>query len=137
MTIRFAAAAFAASLFAPSFAMPALAQDHAAVVGNWDTVTETPMGNFEAGVSVAHGPAGYTVAIEDRMPEGAAMPPMVSTISNVAVAGDTVTFVRSLETPQGPMELTYTLTANGDALSGEANSAFGPAPITGTRASAQ
>lgn len=134
MTSRYAIAALAASLFA----VPALAQDHAAVVGDWDTITETPMGDFAAGITVEHGADGYSVMIEDRPPEGAAaMPPMESTISNIAVDGDTVTFVRSLSTPQGPMELTYTLTADGNALAGEANSVFGAVPISGTRTAAQ
>ncbi len=131
MGIRFVTLALGTALVAT----PALADHHASIVGSWDTVTETPMGNFEAGISVDAAEEGYTVAIEDRPPEGGqAMPPMESTISNVAVEGSTVTFVRSMETPQGPMELTYTLTADGDALSGEANSSFGAVPITGTRA---
>lgn len=116
-------------------AAPLAAHEHEAILGNWDTVLETPMGSFEAGLTVAYGEEGYTVQIEDRPPEGGeAMPPMESTISDVAVEGDTVTFLRSLTTPQGPMELTYTLTADGDALSGEAASSFGGVPITGTRA---
>ncbi|WAT16805.1 hypothetical protein OZN62_07575 [Aurantiacibacter sp. MUD11] len=125
----------AALLASAIFAAPAAAHEHEAILGSWDTVLETPMGNFEAGLTVAQGAEGYTVVIEDRPPEGGeAMPPMESTISDVAVEGATVTFLRSLTTPQGPMELTYTLTADGDALSGEASSSFGGVPITGTRA---
>lgn len=127
-----------AAIGAALVAVPTLAHEHEPILGDWDTVTQTPMGNFEAGISVAASDEGYTVAIEDRPPEGgAAMSPMESTISDVAVDGATVTFVRSMSTPQGPMELTYSLSAEGDALSGEANSAFGAVPITGTRAGAE
>ena len=123
-----------AALGAALFASAAAAQDHSAVVGNWDTVAETPMGNFAAGLSVGHGAEGYTVAMEDRVPADSPMPPMNATISDVAVDGNTVTFKRSLETPQGTMELHYTLTADGDHLAGEASSDFGGVPITGSRA---
>ena len=127
----YAYAAGAAALIA----VPAAAQAQDAILGDWDTVTETPMGSFEAGVTVAELEGGYGVTIEDRPPEGGeAMPPMESTISDVVVEGDTVTFTRSLTTPQGPMELSYALTADGDTLAGEANSSFGAIPITGTRA---
>lgn len=119
-------------------AAPAIAQEGGSILGDWDTVTETPMGNFEAGISIDGDEEGYTVEIEDRPPEGGeAMPPMESTISDVAVDGTTVTFTRALTTPQGPMELTYSLTADGDSLAGEANSSFGAVPITGTRAAAE
>lgn len=119
-------------------ATPAMADHHATIVGDWDTVTESPMGNFEATMSIASDDDGYTVEIQDTPPEGGqAMPPMESTISDVSIDGNTLTFLRTLSTPQGPMELTYSLTAEGDSLSGEANSSFGAIPISGTRAAAE
>ena len=66
--------------------------------------------------------------------DAGAMPAMVSTISNVVVDGNAITFDRSLETPQGPMQLAYRFTADGDTITGEATSSFGAIPITGTRA---
>ncbi len=134
MNIRLASLALAATLTAS----PAWADHHATIVSEWDTVTATPMGDFAAGIAVEQSGEGYTVTIEDRVPEGApAMPAMQSAISDVVVDGATVTFKRSLEMGQGPFVLNYTLTATGDALAGEASSDFGNSAITGTRAAAE
>lgn len=118
-------------------AASANAHEHEAILGAWNTVAETPMGAMAADVMVSHGEAGYAVLIEDRAPADSPMPPMTGTISEVAVEGNTVTFRRALETPMGPMELHYTLTADGDALAGQAMSDFGGVPITGTRAAGE
>ena len=58
---------------------------------------------------------------------------MPSTISDVVVDGAKLTFKRKLTTPQGEMNLTYTASAEGDALTGEIGSDFGPIAMTGTR----
>ncbi len=121
----------AALAFSIAIAAPAAAQE-STPVGSWETTMETPMGNFSATLTVAEEGGAYTVAMAEQMP--ADMPAMESTISNVAVEGDKVTFDRALTTPQGPMELKYTFTANGDAITGQADSAFGAMAITGTRA---
>jgi hypothetical protein len=77
---------------------------------------------------------GYAIEITDVPPEGApAGPPMESTISDIKVEGKSFAFKRQLSTPQGPMELTYTGSVDGDTLTAEANSAFGAIPVTGTR----
>jgi hypothetical protein len=114
-----------------ALAAPALAQ----VEGEWAAAAETPQGAFEFGLTVAAADGGHTVAIADAPPPGApaGAPAMESTISDVVVDGDKLTFKRSITTPQGPMELNYELTASGDTLSGTANSSFGAIPITGTR----
>mgnify|MGYP000462919371 CR=1 FL=1 len=131
-------AALAAAAF---ISAPALAAD-SPVVGTWATVADTQMGKFEATMTVAETDGGYSVDIVDAPmppPPGApggpesAPPPMESEISDVVVDGSSFSFKRKLTTPQGPMELTYTGTVDGDALTGEANSDFGAIPITGTR----
>lgn len=123
------AAAFSLSL--AGVATPVLAQQ-AEALGKWETQMETPMGNFSATLTVAEADGAYSVEMTEQMPEG--MPAMESTISNVAVDGRTVTFDRALTTPQGTMELKYSFTADGDMLTGAANSDFGAMAITGNRA---
>jgi len=122
-----AAAAFGSAMIAA----PAIAQE-SPVVGSWETAMETPMGNFSATLKLSHVDGAYVVEMAEQMPEGS--PAMESAISNVAVEGSTLTFDRSLTTPQGPMELKYSFTADGDAITGAANSEFGAMAITGTRA---
>jgi len=128
-----AAAVLAGSLLvaAPAFA--------AGIAGKWNLVADTQMGQFKSTMTVAQAGDAYTVDIVDTPPEGgdAAGGPglgeMKSTISEVAVDGDTLTFKRALS---GGFEITlnYTLTVDGDAIAGEAGSDFGPTAITGTRA---
>ncbi len=135
-SIRFAALILGASLFSA----PAMAQD-SAVVGTWDTESVTDFGTFASTMTVSEGANGYMIAIVDApmpAPGGggpeAAPPPMESTISDVMVEGDSFSFTRNMTTPQGPMELAYTGSVDGDALTGQVVSSFGPIPMTGTRA---
>jgi len=129
-TVRFAALAAAASLVAA----PALAAD-SPVVGTWATAVDVQGMKIEAELTVAEEGDGYTVAIKDGPMPGAPAdaPPMPSTISDVAVDGARLTFKRKLTTPQGEMSLAYTANADGDTLTGEIDSDFGPIAMTGTR----
>jgi len=129
-TVRFAALAAAASLMAA----PALAAD-SPVVGTWATAVDVQGMKIEAELTVAQADAGYTVAIKDGPMPGAPAdaPPMPSTISDVVVDGAKLTFKRKVTTPQGEMNLTYTANADGDTLTGEIGSDFGPIAMTGTR----
>lgn len=114
---------------------PATAQD-SPVIGVWNTEARTDFGTFVSTVTVAHEAGAYTVTIVDTLPPGAGagMPVMPSTVSNVSVDGANFSFKRSLESPQGAMELTYSGSVAGDALTAEVASAFGNIPVTGTRA---
>ena len=128
--VRFAALAAAASLMAA----PALAAD-SPVVGTWDTAIDVQGQKMTAELTVAQAGGAYTVTIKDGPMPGAPAdaPAMPSTISDIVVDGAKLTFKRKLTTPQGEMNLAYTATANGDALTGEIGSDFGPIAITGTR----
>ncbi|HSG33093.1 MAG TPA: hypothetical protein VLA37_01055 [Sphingomonadaceae bacterium] len=131
--IRISAIALAGAAL---YASPAYASD---VVGTWNLTAATQMGEFKSSLTVSETDGGYTVEMEDVPPEGggaAGGPPMEfdSSISDVAVEGNKLTFKRALSNPQFSMVLSYTLDAAGDAISGSANSDFGPTPITGTRA---
>jgi len=123
-------ASIAAAAAALALSAPVMAQESAAL-GSWATTMETPMGNFSATMTLSHEGDAYSVQMAEQMPEG--MPAMESTISNVAVEGSTITFDRSLTTPQGVMALKYSFTADGDAITGQANSDFGAMAITGAR----
>ena len=129
-SVRFAVLATAASLMAA----PALAAD-SPVVGTWDTAIDVQGQKMTAEITVAQAGDGYTVAIKDGPMPGAPAdaPPMPSAISDVVVDGAKLTFKRKLTTPQGEMNLTYTANADGDALTGEIGSDFGPIAMTGTR----
>jgi hypothetical protein len=130
----FAVLATAASVVAaPAFAA-------SPVVGTWDTAVQVQDNTIKSTVTIAEAGGGYTVDIKDGPmpgapggPGGAAAAPMPSQISDVAVNGSTVTFKRHLTTPQGAMDLGYTLTADGSKLSGTVKSDFGDIPVTGTK----
>ena len=132
---RFTKPIFMLAGAALTMSAPAMAED-SPVVGNWDTVAKTDFGNFQAVMSFAATEEGYAIEMTDVPPEGApAGPPMESAISDIKVEGNGFSFKRQLSTPQGPMELTYTGSVDGDTLTAEANSAFGAIPVTGTRVS--
>jgi hypothetical protein len=114
---------------------PALAES-SPVVGSWKVLAKTPMGDFEGVLTFAKNGDAYSVDIQDAPMPGAEGPPPEDVISDVVVDGNAFSFKRSLTTPQGPLDLTYTGKVEGDSLAGEANSSFGPVPISGTRAPA-
>ena len=127
--------AFAAALAGASFAAPAFAAD-SPVVGVWDIAAETQMGKFESTMTVAEAGGAYTVDIKDKPatgPDGAAMPAMPSTISDVKVDGASFAFNRKIDIQGQSIALAYSGTVDGDTLTATANSDFGPTPITGTR----
>ena len=126
-TIRFAAVAAAASLLAA----PALAQS-SPVVGVWNTEAVTDFGTFKAVMTVAEAGGAHTIEMQD-VPQEGGPPPMASTISDVVVEGPRFAFKRKLSGPQGDILLTYTGTVEGDALTAEVGSDFGPLKMTGTR----
>ena len=129
-TVRFAALAAAVSLMAA----PALAAD-SPVLGTWATAVDVQGQKVTAELTVAQSGDAYTVAIKDGPFPGAPAdaPAMPSTISDVTVDGAKLTFKRKLTTPQGEMNLTYTANVDGNALTGEIGSDFGPIAMTGTR----
>jgi hypothetical protein len=123
---RLAVSAFIAAAL---FGAPALAQS---AVGDWAISVTTPNGTLETTMMISEADGGYAVAFEDPAPPDG-QPPMESTVSDVMVDGSTFSFKRMLTTPQGPFELSYSGTVDGDSLAGTASSSFGEIPITGTR----
>lgn len=129
--LAFTALAAGASLLA----MPALAAG-SPVVGTWATVAKTDMGSFEATLTVAEKDGGYSIEMQEAPmtgPDGQAMPPMQSTISDVKVDGAAFSFKRSLAFGDMPVELAYAGSVDGDSLTAEVTSPMGAIPVTGTR----
>ena len=131
-----AALAAAGAMFA---ATPAFAAD-SPVAGTWATEAKSDFGTFKSTWTVADNNGTYTVDVKDAPPEGGAgggdgapPPPSKSTISNVAVDGNTLTFDRELVMGDMTIKLSYKVTADGNALTGTTHSDFGDIPITGTR----
>lgn len=122
-------ALFAAAAFAVVSA-PALAAS--AVDGKWAIEAKTDFGTFKSTMTVAEAGGATTVEIVDEPAEG--MPPAgASTISDVKVDGNTLTFKREVSFGDMPIALDYTATVDGNTLTGTANSSFGATPITGTK----
>ena len=129
--MQFRSIAAALTLAASLFATPVLAQE-SSVVGVWDTQAVTDFGTFASTLTVIEDEGGYLVTIEDAPAEG--MPAMEGSVSDVVVDGSTFSFKRSMTSPQGPMELAYAGTVEGDSLTATVASPMGSIPVTGTRA---
>lgn len=130
--LHFAALAAAGAMFAAS---PAVAAD-SAVVGTWATEAKSDFGTFKSIWTVADMDGTYTVDVKDAPMEGGPGgdgPPPKSTISNVAVEGATLSFDRELVMGDMTIKLSYKVTADGNALTGQTHSDFGDIPITGTK----
>jgi hypothetical protein len=124
-------ALFAAVAGSLAFAAPAFAEG--SVAGTWATEAKTDFGTFKANWTVADNDGAYMVEVADVPGEGQSGPPPEGTVSDVKVDGNTLSFKRELKLDQGPMTLSYTVTVDGDAMTGQAHSDFGDIPITGTR----
>jgi hypothetical protein len=127
--VTFAAAAVAMFVAAPAFAA-------SPVVGTWATEAKSDFGTFKSTWTVAEAGGGYTVNVADVPQEGgpgAGGPPPTSTISDVHVEGSTLSFKRVLVIGDMTINLTYTVTVDGSAMTGTTHSDFGDIPITGTR----
>jgi hypothetical protein len=133
MLKKFTFAALAAG--AAMIAVPALAAD-SPVVGTWNTVADAQGQKFESTVTVAEVNGAYTVDIKDQPmtgPDGQAMPPMQSTVSDVKVDGANFSFKRTLAFGDMPMELAYSGSVDGNSLTAQVTSPMGAIPVTGTR----
>lgn len=119
-------AAFAAVLFGAG----ALAQS-SPVIGAWTIAADTPQGRFETTLTFSQAGGAYVANLAAvAIPEFA---PAEDVITDVVIDGDSFSFTRTITTPQGPLQIHYSGTVEGDSLAGEASSAGGAAAITGTR----
>jgi hypothetical protein len=130
LQLRFAVVA-AVAMFA---AAPVFAAD-SPVAGTWATEAKSDFGTFKSTWTVAEAAGAYTIDVKDAPMEGAPAdaPPPKSTISEVKVDGNTLTFNRELVMGDMTIKLSYKVTADGNTLTGQTHSDFGDIPITGTR----
>ena len=97
------------------------------VVGTWDTVTNTPLGQQKATITLQ--------ADGDALTGTMAGAQGTVDIKNGAVDGNKATWSVDITNPM-PITLEFSVTADGDSLSGNVKlGAFGSATVTGTRAS--
>jgi hypothetical protein len=108
----------------------ALAQS-SPVLGVWETSLQTQGGVFTATMTFAEADGGYTVEIDDEPYPG--YEPVENGIGDIVVEGNSFSFKRTMNSPQGPFDISYSGTVEGDALTGEASSVYGPMPISGAR----
>lgn len=135
--LHFAALAAAGALFA---ATPAFAAD-SPVVGTWATEAKSDFGTFKSTWTVAQSGDAYTIDVKDApMPGGpggdagaAPAAPPKSTISDVKVEGNKLTFKRELVMGDMTIDLNYDVTVDGGAMTGTTHSSFGDIPISGTK----
>lgn len=136
--LHFAALAAAGALFA---ATPAFAAD-SPVAGTWATEAKSDFGTFKSTWTVANTNGTYTVDVKDAPPEagagggggdGAPPAPSKSTISDVKVDGNKLTFKRELVMGDMTIDLNYDVTVDGSSMTGTTHSSFGDIPITGTK----
>jgi opacity protein-like surface antigen len=127
---NFVVAAAAAALFAT----PAMAADSPAA-GEWAVEAKTDFGTFKSDWTVAEADGSWTLDMVDAPMEGGpgGGAPPESTISNLEVDGGNMTFDRSLDMGGQAMKMSYTVTVEGDTLTGTVKSDFGDIPISGTR----
>ena len=115
-------------------ASPALAAGSPA--GGWAVEAKTDFGTFKSDWTVAEADGAWTLDMTDQPMAGGPGgegPPPSSTISNLKVEGDTMTFDRALDMGGQKMNMAYTVKVDGDALTGTVKSDFGDIPIAGTR----
>ena len=118
---------------------PAFAAD-SPVVGTWATEAKSDMGTFKSTWTVAQNGGAYTIDVKDAPMAGgpggdaggAPQAPPKSTISDVAVNGNTLTFNRELVMADMTIKLAK-VTVDGNTMTGQTHTDFGDIPITGTR----
>src|SRR5579863_4417338 len=95
------------------------------VDGTWNTKVNSPMGVQEGSLEITSSGDSFTGTMKGRAGE--------QPISG-KIDGDTLTWSASITSPF-PMTLEFTVTVNGDAMTGSVKAgAFGSSPLTGERA---
>jgi hypothetical protein len=97
-----------------------------AVNGIYKITMKTPMGNQQV---------TWTLKVDGGSLSGAAEDAMMgrTEFAGGSVNGDEFSFTLNPKTPMGPIKVDIKGTVQGDQISGNAVSSFGPAPFTGIR----
>jgi hypothetical protein len=97
-----------------------------AIDGRWNAVIDTPMGKQQVELELA--------VSGDTVTGTASQAGQTTSVDQGRVDGDDLTWQVSVTRPF-PMTLTFTVTVNGDEMSGNVQAgSFPAAPLTGTRA---
>lgn len=126
-TIRSTAAGL---ILVAMLASPALALDHP-FVGEWTATATTPGGDVHETISVVETDDGY--AITARLVGVAEDMPQAGPGTDIVLDGDSFSYKRTLTTPDGGLEITYTGIVSGDTFTGTVDMGFAQAPYNGVR----
>ena len=95
------------------------------VVGTWELTSETPRGPRTIELTIHETDGAYSGTITGRRGEMA--------VEVINVEGDTLSFTRSVSTPNGDFQLDYAGTVDGDSISGTIRTPRGENQFTGKR----
>lgn len=108
---------------------PALAESF---LGEWTATAHTPVGDVAETLTVVSTDDGYSItarpveAVPDGTPEGGPG-------TDIVLDEDTFSYKRTVTTPGGALEVTYTGVVSGDTFAGTVDMGFAQAPYTGVR----
>jgi hypothetical protein len=97
-----------------------------AVDGTYNITVHTPIGDQKSKLILKTGGNSLSGSLEVAMAG-------VTEFMGGTVNGNEVSWTVTPKTPMGPMKLDCKATIEGDKISGQAVSMFGPAPFEGTR----
>ena len=97
-----------------------------AIDGTYTITIHTPIGDQEAKLVLKTDGDTLTGTSESAMTG-------VSEIEDGRVNGNELTWTENVKTPMGPLTLNVTVTVDGDKISGQVNTPFGPSPLEGSR----
>lgn len=112
---------------------PTLAES---LLGQWTATAHTPVGEVAETLTVVATDDGYSItarlveAVPDGTPEGT---PEGGPGTDIVLDGDTFSYKRTVTTPGGALEVTYTGVVSGDTFAGTVDMGFAQAPYTGVR----
>jgi hypothetical protein len=121
------AAALMVTLLA-GFAAPGFGQSF---VGEWTATAVTLGGNVSETLTVTKTADGYSIKAKlGGVPEGT---PEAGPGTDIVLDGDKFSYKRTLNTPEGPLVITYTGTVSGDTFTGTVSLGGFEVPYTGVR----
>jgi hypothetical protein len=117
-------------VFVAASTAPAFGQSF---VGQWTATAVTLGGDVSETLTVVKTAEGYKIKAElvGPVPQGT---PQAGPGTDIVINGDKFSYERTLNTPDGPLVITYTGTVSGDKFSGTVNlGGFAEAPYIGVR----
>jgi hypothetical protein len=97
-----------------------------AVDGTYEITIHTPIGDQKSKLTLKTDGSTLSGSGEDAMSG-------TTTFEGGTVSGNEAKWSMTPQSPMGPMKLDFTATIDGDKISGQAVSMFGPAPFDGQR----